>query len=94
MVCGTGMAQPAQVALPLLPYKLLYAFKLAEYGHLAQALQYLGLVRASLGSLGNKMPAALLVCNGVAAELEQRLRAHAAVSSWPHPLLIPRFWQL
>ena len=82
-MCGAGMAQPAQLALPLLPYKLLHAYKLAEYGHLTQALQYLGLVRASLGSLGNKMPAALLVCNGMAAELEQRLRAHAAVSLWP-----------
>ena len=84
---GAGMAQPAQLALPLLPYKLLYAYKLAEYGHLAQALQYLGLVRASVGSLGNKMPAALLVCNGMAAELEQRLRAHAAVSSSPSLLI-------
>jgi hypothetical protein len=64
----------------MLPYKLLYAYSLAEYGHLAPALQYLNLLRAALGSLGNKMPAALLVCSGMAADLEQRLRAHAAVS--------------
>ena len=71
------------LALPLLPYKLLYAYKLAEYGHLTQAMQYLGIVRASLGSMGNKMPTALLVCSGMAADLEGRLRAHAAVSSPP-----------
>ena len=77
------MAQPTALALPLLPYKLLYAYSLAEYGHLALALQYLGLLRAALGSLGNKMPAALLVCSGMAVDLEQRLRAHAAVSLAP-----------
>lgn len=79
------MANPAMLALPLLPYKLLHAHALAEHGHLAQALQYLGTLRAGLGALGAKMPAALLVCSGMAADLEQRLRAHAAVG----PLLLP-----
>ena len=75
-----GLTNSGMLALPLLPYKLLYAYKLAEYGHLSQAMQYLGVVRASLGSMGNKMPTALLVCSGMAADLEGRLRANAAVS--------------
>ena len=80
-ICIAGVTNSGMLALPLLPYKLLYAYKLAEYGHLTQAMQYLGIVRASLGSMGNKMPTALLVCSGMAADLEGRLRAHAAVSS-------------
>lgn len=90
VICIAGVTNSGMLALPLLPYKLLYAYKLAEYGHLTQAMQYLGIVRASLGSMGNKMPTALLVCSGMAADLEGRLRAHAAVSSLhPHAPRMP-----
>ena len=88
-LCVAGVTNSGMLTLPLLPYKLLYAFKLAEYGHLTQAMQYLGIVRASLGSMGNKMPTALLVCSGMAADLEGRLRAHAAVSLHPHAPRVP-----
>lgn len=75
-----GVQQPLSLTVPLLPYKLLYAAQLAEYGLVGAALQYIAVVQTTLNSLGAKLPAGLLVCRTVAAELEQRLRTHATVS--------------
>ena len=79
MVSGAGAAQPAALTLPLLPYKVVYAARLAEAGLIAPAVHYVGLVQAALTSLGAKVPPGLLVCRAMVAELEERLRTHALV---------------
>lgn len=63
----------------MLPYKVLYAAQLAEAGLVAPAVHYAGLVQAALAALGAKVPPGLLVCRAMVAELEERLRTHAAV---------------
>ncbi len=63
----------------MLPYKVVYAARLAEAGLIAPAVHYVGLVQAALASFGAKVPPGLLVCRAMVAELEERLRTHASV---------------
>lgn len=65
----------------MLPYKVVYAARLAEAGLIAPAVHYVGLVQAALASFGAKVPPGLLVCRAMVAELEERLRTHASVCS-------------
>lgn len=81
-----GAAQPAALTLPMLPYKVVYAARLAEAGLIAPALHYVGLVQAALASFGAKIPPGLLVCRAMVAELEERLRTHATVR-YPYELI-------
>ncbi|CAL8467566.1 g7104 [Coccomyxa elongata] len=74
-----GAAQPAALTLPMLPYKVVYAARLAEAGLIAPALHYVGLVQAALSSFGAKIPPGLLVCRAMVTELEERLRTHATM---------------
>jgi hypothetical protein len=74
-----GAAQPAALSGPLLPHKLLYAAALAEAGQVPRALAYIGAAQAGLAAFGAKLPPGLLLARAVAAELEERLRMHAAV---------------
>lgn len=78
VLCAAA-AQPAALTLPLLPFKFVYAARLAEAGLIAPAVHYLGLVQAALASFGAKMPPGLLVFRAMVAELEERLRTHASV---------------
>jgi hypothetical protein len=87
-----GVQQPLNLTVPLLPYKLVYAARLAEYGLVAPALHYVGVVQTTLGSLGAKLPPGLLVCRSMAAELEHRLRTHATVRPWTCRMALPWPW--
>lgn len=73
-----GNAAFAQQALPWLPYRLLYAFHLAEHGHINAASAYAARAVAALAAL-QRPPPGLLVARALAADLAQRLQVHAAV---------------
>ncbi|KAK9817295.1 hypothetical protein WJX72_012309 [[Myrmecia] bisecta] len=73
--------------ISLLPYKVLYAARLAEYGLISEAVQYCTVVQSVLAAIG-KLPAGLLVCRALVNDLSERLNVHAAayaisVSSGP-----------
>ncbi|KAI7843308.1 hypothetical protein COHA_003139 [Chlorella ohadii] len=64
--------------LPVVPYKLLHAYTLAELGLVQQAAAYCQSMERTLQALGNKVPPGLLVCRAVAADLRDRLQQYAA----------------
>ncbi|PRW60649.1 alpha-amylase [Chlorella sorokiniana] len=63
--------------LPVVPYKLLHAYALAELGLVQQAAAYCQSMERTLQALGNKVPPGLLVCRAVAADLRDRLQQYA-----------------
>lgn len=64
-----------------LPYKLIYAMRLSEYGLVEPALQYCKLVLDALSSM-QRPPPALLVCRAVALDFQDCLQQHAQVNSF------------
>ena len=69
---------PQFVAPPWLPYRLLYAYRLAEYGHISQATAYcmrLGQVYEKL----HKPPPGIMVAKALTTDLAARLSEHAKV---------------
>ncbi|GMH39387.1 hypothetical protein BSKO_07285 [Bryopsis sp. KO-2023] len=72
-------SNPANRIVALQPYKLLYAWTLAEYGKISEAAHYCELVLEALKSLGNKVPPGLMVCAASARELLERIQQHAVI---------------
>lgn len=68
-----------QYGLMLLPYKFLYAARLAEHGLISEAAQYCGAVQQAMGAVP-KLPSGLLVCQTLSKDLLDRLQSYAAVS--------------
>ena len=76
--CHAGNSASGGQLLAILPYKLVHAIRLAEFGYVSEALQYVAAVHATFSGL-SKMPISLLVAKALAVELDERLRAHAMV---------------
>ena len=76
-----------QHALTLLPYKLLYAARLAEHGLISEAAQYCGAIQQAMGAIP-KLPPGLSVCMTFTKDLLDRLQSYAAVSSSVRTLLL------
>ena len=87
MVAAVGNSSyTLQHGLLLLPYKLLYAARLAEHGLLSEAAQYCGAIQQALGALP-KLPPALAVCKAFTQALLERLQTYAAVGCLDYLLL-------
>ena len=77
-VCAAG--NPHFLPLPWLPYRLVYALRLAEAGHISQAAAYCTRLVAIFEKM-QKPPPGVLVAKAMAADLAARLAAHAQVRS-------------
>ena len=66
----------------LLPYKLLYAARLAEHGFISEAAQYCGVIQQGLAGVP-KLPPGLAVCRSFTQDLFDRLQTYAAVCAAP-----------
>ncbi len=76
---SSGGSSPHTVALlaPHMPYLLHYAWLLAQYGYIQQALQYCHWIIQLHGSKG--APQGLHLCRVLTEELQGRLHAYAHV---------------
>ena len=63
----------------MLPYRLVLASQMAEYGLIEAASQQATAVTSALNSFGGKLPGGLLVTRVQANELQLRLQTHAQV---------------
>ena len=70
---------PHYLALPWLPYRLAYAYRLAEAGHVSQATAYCARLVAIFEKI-TKPPPSMMVAKSLAADLASRLTMHAQVS--------------
>ena len=77
---NTGNPANAPQLAAILPYKLVLASRLAEYGLIEAASQHCIAVTAALNTLG-KLPGGLLVTRSLTNELQTRLQVHASVRS-------------
>ncbi len=68
----------------LLPYRLVLAERMAEYGLIEGASQQCAAVTAGLNALGSKLPGGLLMTRKSASDLQQRLMKHAEVGHMTH----------
>ncbi|KAK9825303.1 hypothetical protein WJX74_007514 [Apatococcus lobatus] len=74
-----GAAAAASVAAAALPFKLVHAAWLLEYGLISQASAYCASLQSALASFqGNRVPPSLAVTRTLAADLSERIREHAA----------------
>ncbi|KAK9828037.1 hypothetical protein WJX81_004015 [Elliptochloris bilobata] len=82
-----AQAAVAAAAGALLPWKLVYAARLAEAGHPGRAAHYVASVQAALAGAG-RLPGRLLIARALAGELEERIARHCAahnISVQPAP---------
>lgn len=70
---------PHYLALPWLPYRLVYAYHLAEAGHVSQATAYCTRLVAIFEKIP-KPPPGMMVAKSLTADLATRLTMHAQVS--------------
>ena len=62
-----------------MPYRLILASRLAEYGQVEAASQQCSALAAAVSTLGGKLPSGLFVTRSLVNELQLRLQTHAQV---------------
>ena len=84
-----GPAAAAATAAASLPFKLVHAAWLLEYGLVSKAAAYCSSLQTALaGFPGNKVPPSLMVTRTLMVDLADRIRQHAAVRIPPPPFLL------
>ena len=72
-----------------MPYRLILASRLAEWGQVEAASQQCSALAAAMSAAGGKLPGGLLVTRSLVNELQLRLQTHAQVPRGASSSVVP-----